>query len=132
MQPEKTPKQLIEELYALFSSFKNRMEDPNFVQVENMMNQLMENQLEMKQELKDLKEKLLNPDDGVVVQTNKNTSFRKEQEEKEKEWSIKRQELIEEHKNLVRFKSNVTKVGLTLLTALGGIITFLLNTLFNK
>lgn len=132
MQPEKTPKQLIEELYALFSSFKNRMEDPNFVQVENMMNQLMENQLEMKQELKDLKEKLLNPDDGVVVQTNKNTSFRKEQEEKEKEWSIKRQELIEEHKNLVRFKSNVTRVGLTLLTALGGIITFLLNTLFNK
>lgn len=127
MQPEKTPKQLIEELYTLFASFKNRMEDPNFIQVENMMSQLMENQLEMKQELRDLKKKLLDPDNGVVVQTNKNTSFRKKSEEKEKEWAEKRQELIEEHKSLVRFKSNATKVGLALLTTLGGIITFLLN-----
>lgn len=131
MQPEKTPKQLIEELYALFSSFKNRMEDPNFVQVENMMNQLMENQLEMKQELRDLKKKLLDPDNGVVVQTNKNTSFRKAQEEAEKEWADKRQELIEEHRALVRFKSNATKVGVALLTTLGGVITFLLNKVFS-
>lgn len=127
MQPEKTPKELIEELYALFASFKNRMEDPNFIQVENMMSQLMENQMEMKQELRDLKKKLLDPDNGVVVQTNKNTSFRKESEEKEKEWAEKRQELIEEHRSLVRFKSNATRVGLALLTTLGGIITFLLN-----
>ena len=131
MQPEKTPKQLIEELYALFSSFKNRMEDPNFVQVENMMNQLMQNQLEMKQELRDLKKKLLDPDNGVVVQTNKNTSFRKAQEEAEKEWADKRQELIEEHRALVRFKSNATKVGVALLTTLGGVITFLLNKVFS-
>ena len=127
MQPDKTPKELIEELYALFASFKNRMEDPNFIQVENMMNQLMENQLEMKKELKDLKIRLLDPDNGVVVQTNKNTAFRKESEEKERDWASTRQELIEEHKALVRFKSNATRVGLTLLTALGGIITFLLN-----
>jgi len=131
MQPEKTPKQLIEELYALFSSFKNRMEDPNFVQVENMMNQLMENQLEMKQELRDLKKKLLDPDNGVVVQTNKNTSFRKASEEAEKEWAQKRQELIEEHRSLVRFKSNATRVGVALLTTLGGVITFLLNKVFS-
>jgi hypothetical protein len=130
MQPEKTPKQLIEELYALFSSFKNRMEDPNFVQVENMMNQLMENQLEMKQELRDLKKKLLDPDNGVVVQTNKNTSFRKASEEAEKEWAEKRQELIEEHRSLVRFKSNAIRVGVALLTTLGGVITFLLNKVF--
>lgn len=127
MQPDKTPKELIEELYALFASFKNRIEDPNFIQVENMMNQLMENQLEMKKELKDLKIRLLDPDNGVVVQTNKNTSFRKESEKKEKDWAATRQELIEEHRALVRFKSNATRVGLTLLTALGGIITFLLN-----
>lgn len=123
MQPEKTPKELIEELYTLFSSFKNRMEDPNFIQVENMMSQLMENQMEMKQELRDLKKKLLDPDNGVVVQTNKNTSFRKEMEGRE----AINAELIEEHKALVRFKSNATKVGLGLLTALGGVITFFLN-----
>lgn len=123
MQPEKTPKELIEELYTLFSSFKSRMEDPNFIQVENMMSQLMENQMEMKQELRDLKKKLLDPDNGVVVQTNKNTSFRKEIEGRQSMTA----ELIEEHKALVRFKSNATKVGLAFLTALGGVITFFLN-----
>jgi len=35
MQHEKSPKELIQELYDLFSTFKGRMEDPNFIQIEN-------------------------------------------------------------------------------------------------
>lgn len=123
MNQEKTPKELIEELYALFSTFKQRMEDPNFIQVENTLNQLMENQMEMKNELRQLKNQLLNPFDGVIVETRKNTDFRIEREELQKEYDT----LIEEHKALVRFKSNATKFGVALLTALGGIITFFLN-----
>ena len=38
MAQEKTPKELIEELYNLFSTFKGRMEDPNFIQIENALN----------------------------------------------------------------------------------------------
>lgn len=123
MNQEKTPKELIEELYALFSTFKQRMEDPNFIQVENTLNQLMENQMEMKTELRELKKQLLNPYDGVIVETRKNTDFRIEREEQQKEYDA----LIEEHKSLVRWKSNATRFGLALLTALGGIITFFLN-----
>jgi hypothetical protein len=123
MQQDKTPKELIEELYSLFSSFKNRMEDPNFIQVENTLTQLMENQMDMKKELRDLKKTLLDPNDGVIVATNKNTEYRQGREEREKEYN----ELIEEHKALVRFKSNATKFGVALLTALGGVITFFLN-----
>jgi hypothetical protein len=128
MNQDKTPKELIEEMYSLFASFKQRMEDPNFVQVENTLNQLMENQMEMKTELKELKRQLLNPYDGVIVETKKNTEFREEQEAQKKANA----ELIEEHKALVRFKSNATKVGLTLLTALGGIITFFLNRMLGE
>lgn len=123
MNQEKTPKELIEELYALFSTFKQRMEDPNFIQVENTLTQLMENQMEMKTELRELKKQLLNPYDGVIVETRKNTDFRLAREEQQKEY----ESLIEEHKALVRFKSNATKFGVALLTALGGIITFFLN-----
>ena len=123
MNQEKTPKELIEELYALFASFKTRMEDPNFIQIENTLSQLVESQQDMKRELKDLKKTLLDPNDGVIVATNKNTEFRQSREEREKEYN----ELIEEHKALVRFKSNATKFGVALLTALGGVITFFLN-----
>lgn len=123
MQQDKTPKELIQELYDLFSSFKTRMEDPNFIQIENTLSQLVENQSEMKRELRELKKTLLDPNDGVIVATNKNTEFRKDREEKQTEY----QDLIEEHKALVRFKSNATKFGVALLTALGGVITFFLN-----
>lgn len=123
MQQDKTPKELIQELYELFSSFKTRMEDPNFIQIENTLSQLVENQSEMKRELRELKKTLLDPNDGVIVATNKNTEFRKDREEKQADY----QDLIEEHKALVRFKSNATKFGVALLTALGGVITFFLN-----
>ena len=33
--------------------------------------------LELKQDLRDIKKRLLDPDDGVVARINKNTSFRK-------------------------------------------------------
>ena len=123
MQQDKTPKELIQELYELFSSFKTRMEDPNFIQIENTLSQLVENQSEMKRELRELKKTLLDPNDGVIVATNKNTEFREDREEKQADY----QDLIEEHKALVRFKSNATKFAITLLTALGGVITFFLN-----
>lgn len=123
MNQDKTPKELIEELYGLFASFKQRMEDPNFIQVENTLSQLMENQMEMKSELRELKKQLLNPYDGVIVETRKNTDFRLEQEKAQKEYA----DLVEEHKGLVRFKSNATKVGLAILTSAGAVIAFFLN-----
>ena len=33
MAEDKSPKELIEELYGLFATFKQRMEDPNFIQI---------------------------------------------------------------------------------------------------
>ena len=126
MDQDKTPRELVEELYSLFASFKQRMEDPNFIQVENTLSQLMENQMEMKSELRELKKQLLNPYDGVIVETRTNTDFRLEQEKAQKEYEA----LVEEHKSLVRFKSNVTKVGLAILTSAGAVVAFFLNKWF--
>ena len=74
MKPEdRNPKELIEELLTLFSSFKTRIEDPNFVQIEVTLKQLVDNQNEMKDEIRELKKQLLNPYDGVVIESKKNT-----------------------------------------------------------
>jgi hypothetical protein len=131
MSQERSPKELIEELYGLFATFKQKMEDPNFIQIENTLNQLVENQADMKQELKEMKKQLLSPFDGVIVETKKNTEARLDQIEKDKEYA----ELVEEHKELVRFKSGFVKFGWVLLTGIGGILTFLLTNalnIFNK
>ena len=79
--------------------------------------------MEMKSELRELKKQLLNPYDGVIVETRKNTDFRLEQEKAQKEYA----DLVEEHKGLVRFKANATKVGLAILTSAGAVIAFFLN-----
>jgi len=121
--PDKSPKELVQELYEMFSSFKQRMEDPNYIQLENTLSQLVENQMEMKQEMKELKRQLLNPFDGVIVETRKNTEYVKALQAKEEEFN----KLIEQHKSLVNWKSNMIKFGITSLTVIGGIITFLLN-----
>tara|TARA_B110000091_G_scaffold171444_1_gene184408 strand:+ start:173 stop:568 length:396 start_codon:yes stop_codon:yes gene_type:complete len=131
MSQERSPKELIEELYGLFATFKQKMEDPNFIQIENTLNQLVENQADMKTELKEMKKQLLSPFDGVIVETKKNTDARVDQIEKDKEYA----ELVEEHKDLVRFKSGFVKLGWVLLTGIGGILTFLLTNalnIFNK
>ena len=103
------------------------MEDPNFIQIENTLNQLVENQADMKTELKEMKKQLLSPFDGVIVETKKNTEARVDQIEKDKEYA----ELVEEHKELVRFKTGFVKLGWVLLTGIGGILTFLLTNALN-
>jgi hypothetical protein len=122
MSPDRTPQEMILELYDLFSSFKRRIEDPNYIHIENSLEKLIENQNEMKEEIRGLKKQLLNPFDGVIVENKKNTEFREEQEA----WKVERDKLIEEHKHLMRWKRGVVKVLIALLTASGAIVTFFL------
>lgn len=126
MQQDRSPKEMVEELYTLFSSFKQRIEDPNYIQIENTLNQLIQNQAELKDELKQMKKQLLNPFDGVIVETKKNTEFRNQLEE----WQVEKVKLIDEHKSLMRWKSSITKLGVAILTSIGAILTWVLSKYF--
>ena len=128
MSQERNAQEMVLELYELFSTFKKRIEDPNYIQIENTLNQLVENQNEMKTEIRELKKQLLNPFDGVIVENKKNSEFREAQEALMKE----RDELIEEHKELVRWKATITKVAIALATSLGAIITWVLSKYIGK
>jgi len=128
MNQEKTPHEMVSELYTLFSSFKKRIEDPNYIQIENTLEQLVNSQNEMKSEIRELKKQLLNPFDGVIIETRKNTDFRETQEN----WLKEREELIEEHKSLVRWKSSISKVGIAVLSSIGVVITWLISKYFSQ
>ena len=126
----KDPKELIDELYTLFSSFKNRIEDPNYIQIEHTLKQLVDNQDDMKHEIRELKRQLLNPYDGVVIESKKNTEFRLSHEKEVDDYRSKFEELRDSHNALLSWKSNFVKVSLVVISAMGGLITFLLNKLF--
>lgn len=119
---EKSNEQLLKELMVAFSSLKQKMEDPNYIALDNSIKAMMENQRDMKIDVKDLKKRLLNPVDGVIVNTNKNTEFRidylKLQDERDK--------LEDDVKHLLSWKSSYIKIFWALFTAALGVLTFLI------
>ena len=117
-------KELVLELLNAFNSFKKKMEDPNYMQMETALRQMMEGQKEMREDISELKRQLLNPFDGVIVETRKNTEFREDKEDQEAE----NDRIVEEHKSLMRWKSNVQKIGIALGTSAGAVITWLIST----
>lgn len=65
------------------------------VKLEIMMDQL----LEMKEDISELKDRILDPDTGLIVQTNRNTWYRKENDY-----------LIKEIPELIQFKKTAYRV----------------------
>lgn len=118
----KSSQEILQELMQAFSSLKQKMEDPNYIALDNSMKNLTENQRDMKRDLKDLKKAMLNPFDGVIVNTNKNTEFRIEYEKLQEE----RDQLQEDVNHLLKWKSTYVKIFWALFTAALGVVTFLI------
>jgi len=128
MSSEKTNEQLVKELIDAFSKLKEKMEDPNYAQLDLHISQVIESQKEMKKDLSELKKMLLNPYDGAIVEIRKNTEFRQDFITRETEI----EDLIEEHKHLVNWKKNITKVFVAILGSAGAIITWIITEFFNR
>lgn len=79
-------------------------------------------QYDIKEDLKTIRRQLLDPEDGIVVRVNKNTEYRKLKEESDKEF----RKVLDEHKELMSFKSTATRVLWILFTAIIGIVVSML------
>ena len=66
-----TQKQLLESVLSELTHIKSHM--PN-----GELKQMQKDMEDLKEDISDLKYTLLNPDDGVIVNTNKNTEHRRE------------------------------------------------------
>lgn len=125
---EKTNQDIIKELLESFVSLKQKMEDPSYIHLDTAIQQLIKNQEDMKEDMSDLKKRLLNPYDGAIVEIRKNTEFRQAQEKKEKEY----EKLLEEHKDVVKWKGNFTRAFWVLFTTAAGVLAFILTEIFKK
>lgn len=120
--PDKSNAELVKELIAAFTELKTKLDDPNRLYLENSIKQLIENQNDMKEAISGLKKEILNPYSGVVVETIKNTEFRQKMEEKG-DLGI---DLLTEHKELMKWKGQITKMGWMVITTVFGILAFLI------
>ena len=77
-------KELVLELLNAFNSFKKKLEDPNYLQMENALRQMMEGQKEMREDISELKRQLLNPFDGVILRLVRIPSLEKAKRTKKK------------------------------------------------
>lgn len=82
------------------------------------LKQLMKDVESMKDSMSDLKYTLLNPEDGVVVNTNKNTEFRNEMQGNSKEYQKKMLDVQE----LKSWRNGVNKALWIIFGILAGVI----------
>tara|TARA_A100001037_G_C15152011_1_gene639941 strand:+ start:4724 stop:5101 length:378 start_codon:yes stop_codon:yes gene_type:complete len=120
--PDKSNSELVKELIEAFSELKKKFENPDRIHLEQAIKQLIQNQDEMKSNISELKRELLNPYNGVIVETLKNTEFRKKMEEKG-DLGI---DLLTEHKELMKWKATVNKMWWLIITTILGILGFLI------
>jgi len=73
---------------------------------------------QIKSDLKEIKEVLLDPEDGLVVRINKNTYWRKTMTESDMNFDV----IKDDVKELNNFKNNVTKALWIIYTTLSGLI----------
>ena len=87
------------------------------------LKQILESQKDMKEDISDLKYTLLNPEDGVIVNVNKNTAFRRSFEKV----SDQNQQILKDLEEIKNWKSTIVKV---LWVLFGAIVTILTKVFF--
>ncbi len=87
--------------------------------LQTSMDDLKHSQDSIKADVSELKKKLLDPETGVVVRLNQNTQYIQDKKEMEDYYD----EIIDQHKDLLSWKNNMTKAMWIVFTAIVGILT---------
>ena len=106
-----TQKDLLENVLSELKHIKTHMPNGELKQMQKDMG-------EMKEDVSELKYMLLNPEDGIVVNTNKNTEYRLELQGNEKDF----REQLAEIEKLKTWKQGVTRAPWILFGIMASII----------
>ena len=115
-----TNKEILEEVEKLKKLIPTANGD--FILLKKTVGDLEVGQHGLKNDIKELKERLLNPDNGVVARVNRNSDFRKDSE-KSGPLCKKSFENMEDNVNsILSWKDNVSKALWILFTGIAGLI----------
>tara|TARA_R110002020_G_scaffold465075_2_gene686264 strand:- start:1398 stop:1751 length:354 start_codon:yes stop_codon:yes gene_type:complete len=113
--PRQTQSEILTEVLIELQEIKRGLPNGEMVLIKKSLKDLEEGQKGLKSEIRTIQKRLFNPDDGLIVEVNKNTEFKQEN-----------QENLKDVNNLISWKGNVTKALWVVYSAIIGVIIKLL------
>jgi|TARA_Y100000034_G_C6785763_1_gene351483 tetrahydromethanopterin S-methyltransferase subunit G len=101
---------------------KSKLPNGEFVLLKKSITDLSDGQLSLKEDIRDLKKQLLDPDDGVIVRVNKNSEFRKNVELRTPQCQEDFDKIEYNVSELMNWKGGVSRALWILFTVVVGII----------
>ena len=117
-----TNKEILEEIEFL----KKKLPNGEFALLKKSVEDLSIGQNALKSSIRELKQQLLDPDNGVVVRVNRNSDFRKDSEQRGPLCQQSFENMEDSVNSILGWKDNVTKALWILFTGIAGIIVKIL------
>jgi len=111
----KTLDKILEELVSMRSKLPNG----ELKVIQASIEDLKSSQSHIKEDVSEVKKRLLDPETGIIVRLNQNTKYIEDKQELEDYY----EEIIDQHKELLSWKNTMTKAMWIVFTALVGILT---------
>ena len=113
-----TNKEILEEIEFL----KTKLPNGEFALLKKSVEDLSSGQNSLKSSIRELKQQLLDPDNGVVVRVNRNSDFRKESEQRGPLCQKSFENMEDSVNSILGWKDNVSKALWILFTGIAGLI----------
>jgi hypothetical protein len=109
---------VMNEILDALDLIKAKLPNGEIKAIQDKIASIESSQEEMRDDLRAIKKQLLDPEDGIVVRVNKNTEFRRRKEQEERDFA----KIIDEHKEIMSWKSTVTRILWIFFSSIAGII----------
>lgn len=119
MSETKESSKMMERILEELVSMRSKLPNGELKILQTSIDDLKHSQDSIKSDVSELKKKLLDPDSGVVVRLNQNTQYIQDKKEMEDYYD----EIIDQHRDLLSWKNNMTKAMWIVFTAIVGILT---------
>ena len=120
--PKQTQNDILREVLSELATIKDGLPNGELALIKKQLEDLEKGQKSLSGEIRTIQKRLFNPDDGLIVQTNKNTDFRDGHDKSMPMYN----DIINEFKGVLTWKSNVTKALWVVYSAIIGVIIKLL------
>jgi soluble cytochrome b562 len=113
---------MMEKILEELASMKAKLPNGELKVIQTTINELKNSQDSMKSDLSEMKKRLLDPENGVVVKLNQHGQYITDKKEMEDYYD----DIIDQHKDLLIWKNAMTKAMWIVFTAIVGILTKLM------
>jgi len=120
--PKQTQNDILREVLSELATIKAGLPNGELALIKKQLEDLEKGQKGLSGEIRTIQKRLFNPDDGLIVQTNKNTDFRDSHDKSMPMYN----DIINDFKGVLTWKSNVTKALWVVYSAIIGVIIKLL------